>query len=42
MVYGDVFLQIMLFAVGSGLICLVLSPLLARGTHPEAPEDTGA
>jgi POT family proton-dependent oligopeptide transporter len=39
MVYGDVFKQIMIVAVVSGLVCLALSPILSRWTHPEAPED---
>lgn len=39
MVYGDVFKQIMVVAVLSGLVCLALSPILSRWTHPEAPED---
>ncbi len=40
MVYGDVFKQIMLFAVGAGILCLAISPILSRWTHPEAPEDS--
>jgi POT family proton-dependent oligopeptide transporter len=34
--YGDVFGQIALIALGSSLVCLALSPLLARWMHAEA------
>ena len=39
MVYGDVFKMVMYAAVTAGVICLALSPILSRWTHPEAPED---
>lgn len=40
-VYGDVFKQIAIAAVLSGLFCLCLSPLLKKWMHTELPEDTG-
>jgi proton-dependent oligopeptide transporter, POT family len=39
-VYGGVFGQIALIALGSALVCLVLSPWLARWMHLEATEET--
>ena len=40
-VYGDVFKQIALTAIASGLICLVLSPLLSRWMHSDVIEEIG-
>lgn len=40
--FGGVFGQIAVAALASAGICLLLSPLLKKWTHPEAPEDTGA
>jgi POT family proton-dependent oligopeptide transporter len=37
-IYGDVFGQIGIVAIGSGLICLALSPLLSRWMHSELAE----
>ena len=37
-VYGDVFGKIAVFAVGSALLCFVLSPLLRRWMHTEITE----
>ena len=37
-VYGGVFEKIAIAAVLCGVVCLVLSPLLSRWTHPEEPE----
>jgi len=39
--FGGVFGQIAVAALASAGICLLLSPLLKKWTHPEAPEDTG-
>jgi dipeptide/tripeptide permease len=36
--YGDVFGQIGIVAIGSALICLALSPLLGRWMHTELTE----
>jgi proton-dependent oligopeptide transporter, POT family len=32
-IYGDVFYQIALFAIGSGVVCAILSPLLTYWMH---------
>jgi POT family proton-dependent oligopeptide transporter len=37
--YGEVFGQIAAVAVLSALVCFLLSPLLKRWMHPEAPEN---
>jgi POT family proton-dependent oligopeptide transporter len=35
-VYGDVYQMIAIMAVGSGVFCLILSPILKKWMHPEA------
>ncbi len=38
-IYGDVFYQICLFAIGAGVVCAILSPLLTYWMHEADVED---
>ena len=37
--YGDVFGKIALAAIASGVVCLLMAPLLSRWMHPEADDE---
>ncbi len=38
-IYGDVFFQLFLFAVGAGVVCAIISPLLSYWMHPNENSD---
>jgi POT family proton-dependent oligopeptide transporter len=41
-VYGDVFGKIALTAIGTAVLCAILSPILRKWMHTEATEDEGS